>query len=50
MNTIVLASRNEDKIAELQATLAPLGIELKSTYDFPGLKEVVEDRDASPTQ
>ena len=45
MNTIVLASRNEDKIAELQATLAPLGIELKSTYDFPGLKEVVEDRD-----
>lgn len=39
-----MASRNKDKIEELRDTLAPLGIELKSTYDFPGLKEVTEDQ------
>ncbi len=44
MDTIVLASRNKDKIKELRETLAPLGIELKSTYDFPELEEVVEDQ------
>lgn len=45
MNTLVLASRNKHKIEELRSVLTPLGIELKSTYDFPGLEEVVEDRD-----
>ncbi|MCW9707596.1 RdgB/HAM1 family non-canonical purine NTP pyrophosphatase [Fodinibius salsisoli] len=45
METLVLASQNKDKIEELQSTLAPLGIELKSTYDFPDLEEVIEDRD-----
>lgn len=45
MDTIVLASRNKHKIEELRATLAPLGIELKSTYDFPELEEVEEDAD-----
>ncbi|MGM0546815.1 MAG: RdgB/HAM1 family non-canonical purine NTP pyrophosphatase [Bacteroidota bacterium] len=45
MNTLVLASRNKDKIEELRATLKPLGIELKSTYNFPELEEVIEDRD-----
>lgn len=45
MNTIVLASRNKHKIEELRSTLAPLGITLKSTYDFPDLEEVIEDRD-----
>jgi XTP/dITP diphosphohydrolase len=44
MKTIVLASRNKHKIEELRATLAPLGIELKSTYDFPTLEEVEEDQ------
>ncbi|MGD8426456.1 MAG: RdgB/HAM1 family non-canonical purine NTP pyrophosphatase [Balneolaceae bacterium] len=44
MRTIVLASRNKHKINELRQTLAPLNIELKSTYDFPGLEEVVEDK------
>lgn len=44
MKTIVLASRNKHKIEELRQTLAPLGIELKSTYDFPQLEEVVEDK------
>jgi XTP/dITP diphosphohydrolase len=42
--TIVLASRNKHKIEELRSTLAPLNIELKSTFDFPHLKEVVEDK------
>lgn len=45
MDTIVLASRNKHKIEELRATLAPLGIELKSTYDYPELEEVVEDQE-----
>jgi len=44
MKTIVLASRNKHKIEELRQTLAPLDIELKSTYDFPQLEEVVEDK------
>lgn len=41
--TIVLASSNPHKVEELRATLAPLNIELKSSADFPGLDEVVED-------
>ena len=45
MDTIVLASRNKHKIKELRETLSPLGIELKSTYDFPELEEVEEDAD-----
>lgn len=45
MDTIVLASRNKHKIKELRETLSPLGIELKSTYDFPNLEEVEEDAD-----
>jgi XTP/dITP diphosphohydrolase len=44
MKTIVLASRNRDKIKELRDTLSNLGVELKSTYDFPSLKEVIEDQ------
>lgn len=42
--TIVLASRNEHKIEELRSTLVPLNIELKSTFDFTHLEEVVEDQ------
>lgn len=45
MDTIVLASRNKHKIEELRSTLKPLGIVLKSTYDFPELEEVIEDRE-----
>ena len=41
--TIVLASSNPHKVEELRATLAPLNIELKSSADFPGLDELVED-------
>lgn len=43
MDKIILGSRNKHKIEELRSTLAPLGIELKSSYDFPDLEEVVED-------
>ena len=43
MDTIVLASRNEHKIEELRSTLKPLGVESKSSYDFPDLEEVIED-------
>lgn len=45
MDTIILASRNKDKIAELRQTLKPLGITLKSSTDFPELEEVIEDRE-----
>lgn len=45
MKTLVLASRNKHKIEELRSALKPLGIALKSTYDFPDLEEVVEDRE-----
>jgi len=44
MRTLVLASRNEDKIEELRATLKPFDITLKSSLDFPNLEEVEEDR------
>lgn len=45
MKTLVLASRNKDKIKELQHILKDLGIELKSALDFDNLDEVVEDAD-----
>ncbi|MFW6157418.1 MAG: RdgB/HAM1 family non-canonical purine NTP pyrophosphatase, partial [Balneolaceae bacterium] len=44
MNKMVLASRNPDKIEELQQTLSDLGIELLSALDFDELNEVEEDR------
>lgn len=45
MKTIVLASRNRDKIEEMHSILSELGIDLKSALDFPKLQEVVEDAD-----
>lgn len=45
MQTLVLATRNKDKIEEMRSALEPFDITLKSTYDFPDLEEVVEDRD-----
>lgn len=44
MDTIVLASRNEHKIAELRELLKPLGIDLRPASDFERLGEVEEDR------
>jgi len=43
VKTLVLASRNKDKIKELQHILIDLGIELKSALDFGDLEEVAED-------
>lgn len=44
MDKLVIASRNEHKIAELRETLADLSIELVSALDFSQLKEVEEDK------
>lgn len=41
---IFIASGNPHKIEELKQILNPMGIELKSTLDFPDAKEVVEDK------
>lgn len=40
---LVLATRNRGKIKELSALLAPLGYEVVSLEDFPGVPEVPED-------
>lgn len=40
---IVVATGNRGKLTELQSMLAPLGVEVKSLADYPGLPEVVED-------
>jgi len=45
MDTLVLATRNEGKVKELRSVLDPLGIQLKSSADFPELEEVIEDRE-----
>lgn len=41
--TVVLASRNRKKSAEIRALLEPYGIPLLSVADFPHAHEVVED-------
>lgn len=42
---IVLASRNQGKIEEFRALLAPLGISVVSLLDMPEIPDVVEDGD-----
>lgn len=42
---IVLASRNQGKIEEFRALLAPLGISVVSLLDLPQIPDVVEDGD-----
>lgn len=44
MDELILASRNEHKIAELREILGPLDINLRSALDFDRLKEVEEDQ------
>ncbi|WP_437204793.1 RdgB/HAM1 family non-canonical purine NTP pyrophosphatase [Planctomicrobium sp. SH664] len=41
--TVVLASRNQKKSAEIRELLAPYGIPLRSVADFPNTEDVVED-------
>lgn len=45
MNSVVLASHNKKKTAELRAILEPLGIGLRSLADLPGAPEPEEDGD-----
>ncbi|MBO6537563.1 MAG: RdgB/HAM1 family non-canonical purine NTP pyrophosphatase [Balneolaceae bacterium] len=44
MDKLVLASRNHNKIKEMEELLQPLGIEVCSALDFPELEEVEEDQ------
>lgn len=44
VKTIFLASGNPHKIEELEQMIGPLGMELKSTLDFPDAHEVEEDQ------
>ena len=43
IDELVIASRNKDKIRELEDLLDPLGIQVRSALDFPELEEVEED-------
>lgn len=43
MNTVVLATRNQHKVEEIQALLADVSMTFLSLADFPDLPEVVED-------
>ncbi len=40
---VVLASRNKDKVRELQQLFSGLNFDVLSAEDFPGLPEVIED-------
>lgn len=40
---VVLASRNKDKVEEMQQLFAGLDFDVLSSADFPGLPEVIED-------
>lgn len=42
-STVVIASRNVKKTAEIRALLAPLGIEVRSVAEFQNVADVVED-------
>lgn len=43
--TILIATRNKDKVREITAKLVPLGVQVKSFLDFPEIPEVIEDGD-----
>jgi XTP/dITP diphosphohydrolase len=45
MAQLVLATRNEGKVKEIAALLAPLGIEVVSLAAFPEIPEIPEDGD-----
>ena len=42
---LLLATRNKDKIKEIKEILKDLNIEIISAYDFPGMPDVIEDKD-----
>ena len=43
LNTVVLATRNQHKVEEIQALLADVSMTFLSLADFPDLPEVIED-------
>ena len=43
---ILLATRNKDKIRELRRILSGLELEIRTTDDYPGLSETIEDGDS----
>lgn len=40
---LLLATNNPDKIREMEAILAPLGVEIRTPRDYPGIAEPRED-------
>jgi len=46
MDRLLLASRNKDKLKEIQQVLNPYDIELKSALEYEHLEEVEEDQDS----
>lgn len=40
---LIVATKNKGKVREFQHAFAPLGLTVKSMYDYPGLPDVVED-------
>lgn len=45
MRRLVLATRNAGKVRELVSLLGPLGVEVASLADYPGLPEIPEEGD-----
>ena len=45
MPSIILATNNKKKIEEIRAILNGLPVELHTTLEFPGLREVAEDKE-----
>jgi XTP/dITP diphosphohydrolase len=43
---LILASRNQKKISEIENLLKPHGIKVAGVSDFPDIPDVVEDRDS----
>ena len=43
MSTVLIATRNKDKVLEINHKLKGLGLEVKSFLDFPHFPEVIED-------
>lgn len=42
---LIVATKNKGKVREFQHAFAPLGLEVKSMFDYPELPDVVEDGD-----
>jgi XTP/dITP diphosphohydrolase len=45
LTQILVATRNKDKVSEIQNSLSDFGVHIVSALDFPDIPEVVEDQD-----